>query len=83
MRELAALRRATPALRATASTRVVDEGYPFAYVRGETHLVVVNPRREPATLTATATLLHGSGVRTAAGRIHLDGFGHGILTLPA
>jgi maltose alpha-D-glucosyltransferase/alpha-amylase len=81
VRGLTALRRATPALRATASTRVVNEGYPFAYVRGGTHLVVVNPRREPATLTATGELLWGHGIRTEPAEIHLDGFGYGILTI--
>src|SRR4051794_38989606 len=50
VRDLLALRRATPALRTRAATRVLHEGYPFTYLGGGTHLVVVNPRREPATL---------------------------------
>jgi glycosidase len=86
VRRLSALRRATPALQARASTRVVNEGYPFAYMRGETHLVVVNPRREPATLTtqeaAHATPLWGLGVQTSAQELHIDGFGYGVMTLP-
>jgi glycosidase len=81
VRGLSALRRATPALRAGASTRVVNEGYPFAYVRGETHLVVVNPRREPATMDVRATLLWGSGIEATARELHIDGFGYGVLTL--
>ena len=83
VRRLSALRRATPALRGRASIRVVNEGYPFAYVRGETHLVVVNPRREPAGLAARGTLLWGSGVETSADELHIAGFGYGILALPA
>ncbi|MFD0524148.1 alpha-amylase family glycosyl hydrolase [Paractinoplanes durhamensis] len=43
VRELIALRHANPALRTRASIEVISEGYPFAYVRGGTHLVVVNP----------------------------------------
>jgi glycosidase len=82
VRALTGLRRATPALRATASTEVLNEGYPFAYLRGGTHLVVVNPRREPAALTAPAsTVRWGKGVRASAGTLELDGFGYGILTL--
>lgn len=50
VRDLLALRRATPALQGHEPTRVVHPGYPLAYLRGERHLVVVNPRREPATL---------------------------------
>ena len=85
VRRLSALRRATPALQGRASTRVLHEGYPFAYVRDETHLVVVNPRRESARLSAPeagrATLLWGSGVVTASDELVVDGFGYGILTL--
>ncbi|KUL25519.1 alpha-amylase family glycosyl hydrolase [Actinoplanes awajinensis] len=83
VRELLALRRATPALRTRASIRVVHEGYPFAYVRGESHLVVVNPRREPATMTAPeaagATVLLGEGVEATADGLVVAGFGYGIL----
>ena len=39
-----------PGSRRTGRTRVLHAGYPFAYLRGGTHLVVVNPRREPAVL---------------------------------
>ena len=42
---LVALRHATPALGPGGSLEVLTEDYPFAYVRGGTHLVVVNPRR--------------------------------------
>jgi maltose alpha-D-glucosyltransferase/alpha-amylase len=87
VRELIALRRVTPALGTRASTRVVTEGYPFAYVRGESHLVVVNPRREPATLTAAeaagATALLADGVSATAGGLVVAGFGYGIFALPS
>jgi maltose alpha-D-glucosyltransferase/alpha-amylase len=83
VRALTAVRRATPALRTGATTRVINEGYPFAYVRGESHLVVVNPRREPAALVAAgaagATALLASGVSPAAGGLVVAGFGYGIL----
>ncbi len=87
VRELLALRRATPALQGHAPTRVVHEGYPLAYVRGETHLVVVNPRRDPATLATPevpgASPLWGSGVRVSEGTLHVDGFGYAVLRLAA
>ncbi len=85
LRELTSLRRATPALRAGASTRVVHEDYPFAFVRGESHLVVVNPRREPARLEAPEThgaeLVWGAGAETGSDGLRLDGFGYGVFRL--
>lgn len=85
VRELVALRRSTPALSARSDTRLVHDGYPLAYVRGGTHLVVVNPRREPAELTADgvrdATLVHGRGVRLDGSSVLLEGFGHAVLVL--
>lgn len=83
VRELIALRRAVPALGTRAGTRVISEGYPFAYVRGESHLIVVNPRREPATLVAPeaagATALLSSGVSVTEDGLVVAGFGYGIL----
>ncbi|MET0419271.1 MAG: alpha-amylase family glycosyl hydrolase [Actinoplanes sp.] len=85
VRQLAALRRATPALGGRASTRVVSEGYPFAYVRGESHLVVVNPRREAASLAVPeavgATPVWTSGVEAMPGGLTVAGFGYGVLAL--
>jgi maltose alpha-D-glucosyltransferase/alpha-amylase len=86
VRALTALRRRTAALRASASTRVVNEGYPLAYVRGESHLVLVNPRREPARLTlaeaAGAELVWGDGVQVDAdGDLRLGGFAYAVLEL--
>ena len=87
VRQLSALRRATPSLQGTASTRVVHDGYPLAWVRGETHLVVVNPRREPATLDAPeaigAALVWGRGASANGGTVLVEGFGHGIFALEA
>ncbi|MEV4641389.1 alpha-amylase family glycosyl hydrolase [Actinoplanes sp. NPDC049548] len=85
VRELVALRRATPALGTRAPVRVVSEGYPFAYVRGESHLVVVNPRREAAVLAVPEALaaspVLASGVVQAVDGLRVDGFGYGILGL--
>jgi len=87
VRELVALRRSTPALRGRAATRVVHEDYPFAYVRGESHLVVVNPRRESAVLTvpeaAGATPVWTSGMAASPEGIAVSSFGYGILTVAA
>ncbi len=48
VRRLIALRRAGPALRTGGPCQVLHAGYPLVYPRGGTHLVVINPRREPA-----------------------------------
>ncbi len=86
VRRLIALRRATHALGSRAGTRVLHEGYPFVYLRGDTHLVVVNPRRDPATFTMdglshAAPLLH-SGVTITDDTLTADGFGYGVFALP-
>lgn len=87
VRRLIALRRATPALRARGTTEVLATGYPFAYVRGGTHLVVVNPRREPAQLdlgarlTCEPTALEALGVTVTDGVVRADGFGYGVFAL--
>lgn len=85
VRRLVALRRSTPALSAASSTRVLHAGYPFAYLRGGTHAVVVNPRREPASLDADvlagATELLADGVSVAGGTVTTDGFGYGVFAL--
>ncbi|GAA0581337.1 alpha-amylase family glycosyl hydrolase [Paractinoplanes ferrugineus] len=82
VRGLISLRQAHPALRARASIEVLSEGYPLAYVRGGTHLVVVNPRREAASLAVPpATPLLAEGVTTTADGLRVAGFGYGILAL--
>jgi maltose alpha-D-glucosyltransferase/alpha-amylase len=62
VRNVIALRRAHPALGARASTRVLNAGYPFVYLRDEAYLVVVNPRRSVATFDLTAEELVGGGL---------------------
>ncbi|MDH3299973.1 MAG: alpha-amylase family glycosyl hydrolase [Acidimicrobiia bacterium] len=90
VRDLIRLRRETPALRTRSSQEVVNEGYPFAFVRGGSHLVVVNPRREAASLIDNrlrgATLVFGSGIGVAVDEVAgdtltVDGFGYAILAL--
>ena len=85
VRRLIALRRATSALGGRATTRVLHEGYPFVYLRGESHLVVVNPRREQATVSASevsdAAPLLVDGVSVVEGTVTASGFGYGIFTL--
>ena len=83
VRDLLALRRATPALKGYAPTRVVHAGYPFAYTRGDNHLVVVNPRREPAGIDlgefAEAQPVWSAGAHLAGATLTLDGFGYVVL----
>jgi hypothetical protein len=62
---------------------VLTEDYPFTYVRGGTHLVVVNPRREPATSALPegwqgAQEIEVEGVRLQDGRVEAAGFAFGI-----
>jgi len=83
VRELLALRRATPALQGHATTTLVHDGYPLAWTRGESHLVVVNPSREPGTVRwdRPATVLWGSGVTVSEGELVVEGFGYAVLEL--
>lgn len=82
VRELLALRRQHPELQGHASTTVVHAGYPFAWLRGENYLVVVNPRREAAAIETTAgagmTPIFGSGAELTEGGVEVEGFGYGI-----
>ena len=69
-----------------ATTRVLHDGYPFAYLRGDTHLIVVNPRRDPATfstgeLSGAAPLL-ASGISVVGDTLTAEGFAYGIFALP-
>ena len=85
VRRLVALRRSTPALGARSDTRVVHEGYPFAYVRGGTHLVVVNPGRDPAVLTVAVLVgaepLLVQGISLQGETVTAAGFGYGVFAL--
>jgi glycosidase len=87
VRRLVALRRATPALGPTGDIEVLHEGYPFAYVRGGTHLVVINPRQEPASVAVPrgwddARPLEVSGVVIRDSHAEADGFGFGVFERP-
>ncbi|MDX3098936.1 alpha-amylase family glycosyl hydrolase [Streptomyces sp. ME19-03-3] len=88
VRRLIALRKATPALGPAGGVRVLHDRYPLAYLRGESHLVVINPRRKPATLSVTvdgldsAVPLETSGVTVSEGTLVADGFSYGIFALP-
>ena len=85
VRRLVTLRRSTQELGSRAATRVLNPGYPFAYRRGEHHVVVVNPRAEPAGLDLPelrgATLLLGRGATVQGDRLNMDGFGYGVFAL--
>ena len=90
VRRLIALRRAHPALRTADDVEVLHTGYPFTYLRGGSHLVVVNPRREPAQATAdgpvaarlaTVRPLEVRGIEFAGDEIRAEGFSYGIFVL--
>ena len=85
VRALIALRKATPALGGRADTKVVCADYPLAYVRGGSHLVVVNPRQAQATVTvagvACASTVLAEGVTITGDTVTVDGFGYGVLGL--
>lgn len=83
VRRLIQLRRTTPALGAAGTVEVLHEGYPFVYVRGGTHLVIVNPRRMPAefTFAKPARELLAQGVKLTDDQIQAAGFSYGIFAL--
>lgn len=82
VRDLLALRRRTPALQGHAPTTVLNADYPLAWLRGDDHLVIVNPRLEPGCVPTDEVkgmhLLLGSGCRLSEEGIEVDGFGYGI-----
>ncbi len=87
VRRLVHLRRDTEAFRPTASIEILAGGYPFVYLRNGTHLVVVNPRREPANVELpeltgrSGTPLEVNGVRLRSGQIRAESFGFGVFQL--
>lgn len=86
VRRLVALRRATPALGPRSPIEVLHPGYPLVYLRGGTHLVVINPRREPASVTLALARrptvgVEVQGVRLGDGYVDADGFGYGVFAL--
>lgn len=64
---------------------MLHDGYPLAYLCGGTHLVVVNPRRDPATVTdphvrgADPLLTHGTEI--VDGVLTVAGFGYGVFAV--
>jgi maltose alpha-D-glucosyltransferase/alpha-amylase len=66
---------------------VLTRDYPFAYIRGGSHLVVVNPRRAAAAAGLVwiagrnAHPLEVNGTRLQDGQIVADGFGYGVFAL--
>ncbi len=87
VRELISLRRAVPALRTSAARTVLLDAYPFVYLRGDSHLVVVNPRRQTTRVTVPALRgrharrLTGRGVEVIGEVIDIHGGGHGVFEL--
>lgn len=85
VRRLTALRRLVPALRTRSTTEVLHAGYPFVYLRGGTHVVAVNPRREPATAQIVgieaAEVLVAEGYSASDDSLTLDGFGFAVLAV--
>ena len=64
---------------------VLHQATRSSYRRGDTHLVVVNPRREPARaelpdVRAVRALLT-SGAEVSHGAVEVDGFGYGVFEL--
>ncbi|MDH6124970.1 alpha-amylase family glycosyl hydrolase [Kitasatospora sp. GP82] len=85
VQRLIALRRSTPALGSRGAVEVLNTGYPFVHLRGGTHLVVVNPRREPAHFThpglVGARALEAHGISVTADGVHAGAFAYGIFEL--
>ncbi|GAA1915272.1 alpha-amylase family glycosyl hydrolase [Streptomyces durmitorensis] len=89
VRRLIALRKASPELGPDGSVEVLHSGYPFVYVRGGRHLVVINPRSTPAAFTTDAVgstaprALEADGVEAGSGTVTARGFGYGVFDLRA
>jgi len=66
VRRLIGFRALIPALRTGGSVDVLNAGYPLVYLRGGTHLVVINPRREPASFALPWAASPGAGQAGAA-----------------
>ncbi|WP_214414035.1 alpha-amylase family glycosyl hydrolase [Sphaerisporangium fuscum] len=91
VRALITARRTTPALGTSGTLRVVHDGYPLIYVRGGTHLVVINPRQATATaplpqdlgMSEAHCLVGGDGVKLGpGGEVSADGFSYGVYRIP-
>ncbi|MFT3832252.1 MAG: alpha-amylase family glycosyl hydrolase [Micropruina sp.] len=87
VRDLIALRRSVPALRTSAPRTVLAAGYPFIYLRGDSHLVLINPRPKDSRITLpalrgrNARLLTGAGLTLHDDDIEIRGTAHGIIEL--
>jgi len=85
VRRLIGLRRSTPALGPAAETRVLSAGYPLVFLRGGTHLVVVNPRASAARVgvsgIGSVLGLEVSGVTVEEGEVTADAFGYGVFVV--
>jgi glycosidase len=86
VRDLIGLRKNVPALRTGGPVQVLGTGYPLVYLRGGTHLVAINPRREAARFdlpwpAGRPELLAGRGCAVAGSTVLADGFGYGVFEL--
>jgi glycosidase len=88
VRRLIGLRKTVPALRSGGPAQVLHAGYPLVYTRGGTHLVVINPRREPASFTLPwagrvpgADGLAADGVIIDGDQARAGGFSYGVFAL--
>jgi glycosidase len=87
VRRLIRLRKELPALRTGGPVEVLNEGYPLVYIRGGTALVVINPRREPASFmlpfaqTGPVRYVLARGASVTGEAAVADGFGYGIFLL--
>ncbi len=86
VRRLIRLRKDRPALRTGGPVQVLNAGYPLVYLRGGTDLVVINPRREPATFElpwagqAMLSEVLSRGVTVNGDTIRAAGFSYGLFT---
>ncbi|MBI1351930.1 MAG: oligo-1,6-glucosidase [Actinomycetales bacterium] len=85
VRDLIALRKDEPALGARDGTRVLHADYPLAYLRGDDHLVLINPTTDVRTVELPrldgARLLLGEGVGVNGGAVTTAACGFGIWRL--
>ena len=87
VRRLIQLRRDTPELRTAAATTILAPGYPLVYLRGDRHLVVVNPSGTartvdiPSLSAHTARTLEANETAVAGGRVAAGAFGYGVFAL--
>jgi alpha-glucosidase len=89
VQRLLRLRRAIPELRPGPPTHVLNAGHPLVYLRGDRHLVVINPAATTTTVEIPqlrgrhAQPLEDSGATVDNGHIAVDSFGYGIFAIAA